>query len=125
MKSKNIILTVALGALSVLSCKVYAQERNEMSESAAARTDSLETVSQKAILVQETKDQNTIADFKDDRKQTRAKAQEAQRVQREANAAARESRLALRSERKAQKSRKEANKQAEKASTAREKSDQN
>jgi hypothetical protein len=125
MKNKNILLTLALGALSVLSCQVYAQDRSEMSKREITRMDSLETVSQKEIQAQKTKDENTMADFKHDRKQTKAKAKDAQRVERDANAAARESRAALRAEKKAQKSRKDANRQAEKASDARDKSDKN
>lgn len=125
MKYRNILFTIALGSLSLLSFKMYGQNRDEMSKDEIARMDSVESATLKAERTQNTKDENRMADFKQDRKQTRAKAKDAQRVERDASAAARESRTAVRSERKAQKSRKAANRQAEKASKAREKSDNN
>lgn len=125
MKYKNTILTITLGALSIFSYEVYAQEQGSMSKREIAHMDSVEAESKKVIQAQKTKDENTMADFRRDKKQTKAKAKDAQRIERDANAAARESRVALRAERRAQQSRKDANKQAEKAEKARDKSDKN
>lgn len=125
MRTKKIILIAALGGLSVLSPAAYGQENNEISKVEIARNDSLETAFQKEKQVQKTNDENTIADFRSDKKETKAKAKEARRVNKEAKIAARESRAAWKSERRAQKSRRQADKQAEKASSARIRSDKN
>lgn len=125
MKNKNIMLMAAMSLLSLFSSELFAQERNDMSKAEIAHADSLAAVSLKEEQVQQTNDANTIAEYKIDRNQTRAKARDAQRVENEANAAARESRSALRAEKKAQKARTDATRQAKKASKAREKSDKN
>ncbi|MDQ2657312.1 MAG: hypothetical protein M3Y60_07810 [Bacteroidota bacterium] len=125
MKNQKIVLTIALGALSLFSCEVYAQQRSESGNENAMQIDSAEMATDEAARTQKIKDANTIADYKDDRKDTKAKAREARRVEKEANTAARESRYALRSEKRAQKARKDADKQAERASRARVKSDRN
>ena len=122
MKNTNIVLMAVIGSLSLLSCELYGQEQKEMT---GHETDSLEQASQREIHAQEIRDKNTIADYEYDRKQTRATAKRAQRVENEANTAARESRYALRAEKRAQKARRDADKQAEKASRARIKSDKN
>lgn len=125
MKYRTILFTFAVSGFLFLSIEMYGQNRNEMSKHEIARMDSVESATLKAERVQNTKDQNRMADFKQDRRQTKAKAKDAQRIERDANAAARESRNALRSERKAQKLRNAANRQAKKASKARDKSDNN
>jgi hypothetical protein len=125
MKYKTIVMTLALGAASLFTGEVYAQYHHEMTKAERERKDSLKTAYDREEQVQETQDENRMADAKLDRKHTKAKAKEAQRVQREANDAARESRDEVRSERKAQKSRKQADKQADKASKARDQSDSN
>jgi TPP-dependent pyruvate/acetoin dehydrogenase alpha subunit len=124
MKYKTFILTLTFITASVITSKVQAQYRNESNNTELDRKDSLETV-RNEVKMQETKDENAIANAKADKKETKAKAKKAKRIEREANDAAKESKYALRSERKAQKSRKQANDQAKKASKAREKSDQN
>lgn len=125
MKAKNGLLSVAIAALSLLTCNLYGQDSNVTVNREGDMSDSTEAAMQKDMHEQQIKDDNTMADFRHDRKRTKAKAKEAQRIQNEANAAARESKYALKSERRAQKARKDANRQAEKASDARNKSDRN
>jgi hypothetical protein len=125
MKYKTFILTLTFIAASLTTSKVYSQSRVEMNKAELDRNDSLDAATRIEATLQQTKDENTIADAKVDRKETRAKAKAAKRVERDANDAAKQSRYALRSEQRAQKSRKQADDQAEKASKARDKSDNN
>ncbi len=122
MKKQALVLTIAMGALSLLSVQVHAQEQSRPDTERVQRADSAEMAK---FRTQQTRDANTISDYRDDRRETKAKAKEARRVESDANTAARESRYALRSEKRAQKARKNADKQAEKASRARTKSDRN
>lgn len=78
------------------------------------RADSLIRVEQRS---------ERLSDLKSEQKQTKIKAEEAQRVERNASDAARESKDAYRAEQKAQKSRNKADKQAKKAAKARAKAD--
>jgi hypothetical protein len=125
MKISNIYSIAFLSILFISPLCLCAQDRDTMSKNEIAKMDSTESSNQKADQLQETNDENRMAEAKLDRKQTRAKSKDAQRVEREASSAARESRAAVRTERKAQKSRKEATKQAKRASDARAKSDKN
>jgi hypothetical protein len=131
MKRKNIILTTAFGALSLLSAQLYGQTPYKPGEHQIAQRDSLNTadslyrVSENERQAIKAKDESTLAEYRDDRDQTKAKAREAQRVENEASAAAKESRSALRSEKKAQRARRDADRQAERASKARIRSDRN
>lgn len=131
MKKNNTVITLAFGALSLLSAQLYGQDQYERSEHQIAQRDSLNTadslnrISEQERQTSKAKDESTLADYKDDRIQTKAKAREAQRVESEANTAAKESRNALRSEKKAQRARRDADRQAERASKARIKSDRN
>jgi hypothetical protein len=122
MKYSTIILTLTFITASLITSKVYSQNSNETEQD---RKDSIDHVTRNEAKVQETKDENRMADAKGERKDTKAKAKNAQRIERDANDAAKESKNAVKSERRAQKSRKHANEQAEKASKAREKSDNN
>lgn len=125
MKSINIYSIGAIALLLTLPFVGQTQDRDTMSKSEIAKMDSTESSNQKADQLQTRNDENRMADAKLDRKQTRAKSKDAQRVEREASSAARESRAAVRTERKAQKARKEATRQAKRASDARAKSDKN
>jgi len=125
MKYTTIIITMALGAAFGFTTHAFAQSSNDMTHTERDKKDSVEAVTLMEEQAQSTKDKNRMADAKEDRKQTKAKAENAQRIESDANDAARESRYAVRAERKAQKSRKQANKQAEKAAQAREKSNNN
>ena len=118
------VLSLALGALLLLSYDLRAQS-TESGRAGVSYIDSVETASREEAQAQKEKDATTIADYQHDRRATKAKAKEAQRVEKEANTAARESRYALRAEKRAQKARKSADRQAEKASRARVKSDRN
>jgi hypothetical protein len=109
MKYKTIILTLA--AASFFVGQAFAQDSN--------------VVTQQEAQVQNQKDEDRMADAKLDKKETKAKAKEAQRIENEANDAARQSKNALKAERRAQKSRKQADQQAKKASNARDKSNKN
>jgi hypothetical protein len=124
MKYKTIIITMSLAAASLFAGKTFAQD-NTMSQVQRDHQDSVQTAKVTEARLETTKDENRMADAKLDRKQTKAKAKNAQRVENEANDAARESKYAVRAERRAQKSRKQANKQAEKAAKARDKSNSN
>lgn len=125
MKYKAIIITMTVGAASLFAGHALAQDSNDMTRADRYRKDSVETATLRAEQEQNTKDENRMADAKLDRKQTKAKAKDAQRIEKDANDAARQSKQAVKSERKAQKSRKQANQQAEKAAAARDKSDDN
>lgn len=119
------MITMAVGVASVFTSHAFAQSSGDTTQSEYEKEDSVETVTRKEAQTQNAKDQNRMEDAKFDRKQTKAKAENAQRIEKDAKDAARESRFALRAERRAQKSRKEANRQAEKAAEAREKSNNN
>ena len=121
MKYKTFFLTLA--AASFFAGHAFAQSDSVFTQAQYDRKDSLETVAHQQV--QNRNDANRMADAKRDRKETKAKAKKAQRIENEANDAARESKNALRAERRAQKSRKQADKQAEKASDARDKSNNN
>jgi hypothetical protein len=125
MKANNILLTALVGLALTLPLCVKAQDRDTMSKNEIAKMDSTQSATQRADQLQKTNDDNRMAEAKLDRKQTRAKSKDAQRVEQEASSAARESRAAVRTERRAQKSRREATKQAKRASAARAKSDKN
>jgi hypothetical protein len=125
MKYKTLILTFTVIATSFITGNVQGQNPHDTTKTKIERKDSIDTAAKIEAKVQETKDENAIARAKADRKETKAKAKNASRIERDADNAAKESKYALRSERKAQKSRKQANDQAEKASKAREKSDNN
>jgi hypothetical protein len=125
MKASNIFPIFILGSIFLLPIYTMAQDRSSMSKIELAKKDSVESATLKADQLQKSNDENRLTEAKLDRKQTRAKAKEAKRVEQDANSAARESRAAVRTERKAQKSRKEATRQAKRASDAREKSDKN
>jgi hypothetical protein len=120
MKIKTIILALSLVGLSLFVTQAYGQARDEMGKDKQDRVDSLQQV-----LDQKGKDEDRMAVAKNARKETKAKAREAQRVEQEASDAARESRSALRIERKAQKARKNADRQAQRASKARDRSNKN
>jgi hypothetical protein len=125
MNYKTIVITMTIAAASLCTANVNAQDQTQMTRSEHHDQDSLEMASAKEAQVEKTKDDNRMADAKLDRKQTRVKAKNAQRIENDANDAARESKYAVRAERRAQRSRKQANKQADKALKARAKSDQN
>jgi hypothetical protein len=125
MKITNVHSLAFLSILFISPLSLCAQDRDTMSKTEIAKMDSTESSNLKADQLQKTNDESRMAEAKLDRKQTRAKSKDAQRVEREANSAARESRTAVRTERKAQKSRKEATRQAKRASDARAKSDKN
>jgi hypothetical protein len=125
MKVTNIYSIAVLGILLISPFCLSAQDRDTMSKIEIAKMDSTESSNAKADQLQKTTDENRLAEAKLDRKQTRAKSKDAQRVEREASSAARESRAAVRAERKAQKSRQQATRQAKRAADARAKADKN
>jgi hypothetical protein len=124
MKYKTIIITMSLGITSLFVSRAFAQD-SQMNQAQRNQRDSVDAATLKEIQVQNTKDENRMADAKLDKKQTKAKAKDAQRIENDANDAARQSKYEVRAERRAQKSRKQANKQAEKAAKARDKSNSN
>ncbi len=104
-----------------------AQDSMPRSDEDNARIDSLANVynQQETAKADQRKNTEDLSDLKSEKKETKAKAKEAQRVEREANDAARESKIAYRQEKKAQRARKQADKQSKKAARARTKSDKN
>jgi hypothetical protein len=125
MKTKNVFSRLIIGSLFLLPLAAYAQDRSTMSKDQIDKMDSVELATMKAGELQKANDQNRMDEAKLNRKQTKAKAKDAKRVEEEASNAARESKAELRAEKKAQKSRKEATKQAKTASDARDKSNEN
>jgi hypothetical protein len=114
---------LTMGTIIFLAINAHAQE--QVSASEQHHQDSIQMASAKDAQVEKTRDDNRMADAKLDRKQTKAKAKNAQRIENDATDAALQSKYAVKSERRAQKSRARANKQAEKALKARTKSDKN
>lgn len=125
MKLNNIMLTLAFAGLLLSSGNLYAQEETDINKKEIERLDSVADHEKDQARLQQQKDSEKITDFRKDKKRTKAKAKEAQRVEAEASDAARQSRIAYRNEKKAQKLRKQADKQADRASKARDKSDSN
>jgi hypothetical protein len=101
---------------SLMSVCAFAQQSRTINQAKKNSVDSL-------LEVGERKDADNLSDLKSDRADTRAKAKEAQRVERNVNDAAREANAAYRDEQKAQKARKKADRQAKKAAKARMRSD--
>ena len=97
------------------SINVFGQDATTLDPQRNAHADSLARIEQ-------TRSKN-LSELKSQKVATKAKAEEAQRVERNANDAARQSNTAYRSERKAQKIRNKADKQAKKAERARVTSD--
>lgn len=116
---------MAVGAASLFTSNALAQYSGDMTQTERDTKDSVETVTLREAQAQSTKDKNRMEEAKLDRKQTKAKAENAQRIEKDANDAARQSRNAVRAERRAQKARKQATRQAEKAADARDKSNSN
>jgi cell shape-determining protein MreC len=128
MKKKIMMYVLLLSAIFFLvSHRAKAQDSTARSHTESALIDSLS----KAYNEQETskyerrKNSENLSDLKSEKKATKAKAKEAQRIENEANDAARESKIAYRQEKKAQRAREQADKQAKKAAKARTKSDKN
>jgi hypothetical protein len=119
MNLKSIIRTATLGGLFLFSIESFGQ-------SADVRAGDGVTTDRKIdSQTQQENDASRIANAKQARRETKAKAKEARRVEREADDAERQSKNALKTEERAQKSRKRADAQSQKASDARVKSDQN
>lgn len=108
-------LKYALVLPLIFACAgVMAQDSTLPALQRKARADSMLRVEQRRS--------NDLSDLKSEKNSTKAKAEEAQRVERNASTAARESKIAYRSEQRAQKARNKADKQAKKAERARIKS---
>ena len=137
MNTKAIYFTLSLMALTLVSGQATAQVTSEVITvedqridsvhiRGEHRMDSIQTLHKaEKFQTQAMKDETRMTDVKRERKLSKAKAKEAQRVGREANDAARESNNAFRAEKQAQKARKNADKQAERAAESRDKSDRN
>lgn len=104
-----------------------AQDTTARSREDNARIDSLAKAynQQEAVKDKDRKNSENLSDLKSEKRETKAKAKEAQRVESEANDAARESKIAYRQEKKAQRAREQADRQAKKAAKARIKSNKN
>ena len=104
-----------------------AQDRTTRSQEDSARIDSLATAynEEQAAEDRDKRHSENLSDLKSEKRDTKAKAREAQRVEGDANDAARQSKIAYRQEKKAQKAREKADKQSKKAEHARAKSEKN
>jgi len=123
---KLMICAVMVGGL-FLSTTAIAQDQTDMSRAEYRQMDSLDA-SHKNARQQELKlatDKENLDDLKEEKRERKAAAKDAQHVERDATDAARESRIAYRTEKKAQKMRKQADRQSEKAERARRHADKN
>jgi hypothetical protein len=125
MKKKIVMYALLLPAMFLFigHCAIAQDSTarsNERIDSLANAYDQQETAK-----ADQRKNTETLSDLKSEKKETKAKAKEAQRVENEANDAARESKIAYRQEKKAQRAREQADRQAKKAARARVKSDKN
>lgn len=114
----------------IISCMAHtaaAQDSTRIRYDDRAHADSLaDAYRQKERAKDQTRqDSDKLSSLKAERRDTRAKAKEAQRIEREATDASRASKTAFRKEKKAQRSRAQADKQSKKAENARSKSDKN
>lgn len=117
MKMKFTLLALTFGACTFLTSHLYAQEQQPVVTQDATVAEQVKS--------QDKLDEERMAEARSDRKATKAKAKDAQRVESDANSAARESKNAYKAEKKAQKARKKADKQAKSAEKARNKSNEN
>lgn len=106
---------------------VTAQDSTAEGKQYNAQIDSVAKVyrQQESTKDEQRMNSENLSDLKSEKKETRARAREAHRVENDAQVAARESKIAYRQEKKAQRAREQADKQAKKASKARTKSDNN
>jgi hypothetical protein len=126
MKYNKIILTSLVALALGFSHEAIGQDQpTPPSMDEKQRADSLERVSMATLQDQKAKDESKMADARLNKKQTKARAKAAQRVERDATDAAKQSKYAVKAEKRAQRSRKKADRQEQKAATAREKSDNN
>jgi hypothetical protein len=127
MKIKLIVCAVVMGAALLVTSQVSAQdESDKMTKAEFRRADSLELANKNEQLrIRKNTDAKSISDLKSERRDSKVKAKEADRVKKEADDAAKQSKNAYKAERKAQNARKRADAQAKKALKSREKSDQN
>jgi hypothetical protein len=122
MKKRTWRFAVLLSVVvSFIAYSAAAQDSRAMNYDENARVDSLADAynQQETAKDQERKNSENLSKLRTEKRDTKAKAKEAQRIEAEANDAARESRSAYRKEKKAQKSRVQADKQAKKAAKAR------
>jgi hypothetical protein len=128
MKKKIVMYALLLPMMFLFTGHgAFAQYRTERSHADNERVDSLATADneQQVAEDQDRKNSDNLSDLKSEKKEAKAKAREAQRVETEANDAARESKKAYRQEKKAQRAREQADKQSKRAARARNKSDKN
>jgi hypothetical protein len=125
MKYNKTIFAMLL-AMTICFTHAIGQDQTDPSSMAdRQRVDSLERISMTTLQAQKAKDESKMADAKLNKKQTKAKAKAAQRVEKDASDAAKQSKYAVRAEKKAQRARKKADKQEDRAAEAREKSAKN
>ena len=126
MTYKTILSTITLGAASIFTGNLYAQQLPPITKSEYNHMDSVQSVYKRdQVQTQKAQDVEKMSDVKTEQADAKAKSKEADRIQDEAADAAKQSNDALKTEKKAQKLRKKADKQAEKAEAARDKSDLN
>lgn len=94
-----------LGASSLFTYELYAQDNNRAAKREQNRKNSLQRVDQKLQDQQRLDDKNTMDDAKNASFQSKAKAKEAQRIEKDANNASIQSKRALKMEKNAQKAR--------------------
>lgn len=110
-----------------ISHPVTAQDSTASNYENNAPVDSLTQArnQEEAVKVEERRKAENLSDLKLEKKETRGKDKEAQRVERDASDAASASRMAYRKEKRAQRTREQADKQVKQAEKARKISDRN
>lgn len=126
---KTLILTITIGTLFLSPVDLNSQIPMENTELVSRTLVGEGHITDSTVFAEsqklEKRNEERMADAKNERNKTQAKARQSQRVSNEADDAAKQSRQALRAEKRAQKSREKADRQAQKAEDARNKSDEN
>lgn len=119
MKIRTIISIFSLITGMLLSVESFGQDFKTREQ---ARADSIRQIDQKLQNQDKSKDQYKMDNAKDASNDTKAKSNEAKRVEKDATNASNQSKKALKQEKRAQRTRSKADQQAKKASDARDKS---
>lgn len=120
MKFSKFLPSLLTGMLFIVSTPIFAQsEAQETSTISASNSEQENLAAESELNQRRTSDATAL------KKEYRAKARQAKRVERDASYASKQARKSLRMEKQAQKARKRAEKQSKKSIRAAEKSDNN
>jgi hypothetical protein len=121
MKLRTMLITLAIGSTVFLVTDAVGQDSPTLEQRQTKSLDSLANARNEQANVQKKTDEQTLADLKDNRSDTKHQAKEAQRAETKASNSAKASKSAYKMERKAQKARRHADSQAKKAAQAKKK----